>query len=109
MSSIAPRNSGEKRVLQAGKKSLTKYRAWVYILCAVIWALIGVYWGYALLGGRCTNNTVLGLSVSVFSCTLYALKALVHFERRHFYQIIERQNKRIAVLEQKSNEPGQDV
>lgn len=109
MSAIVPRNSGEKRVLQAGKKSLTKRGAWVYILYAVIWALIGVYWGYALLGGRCTGSTVLGLSVCVFSCTLYALKALAHFERRHFYQIIERQNKRITILEQKINELGQDV
>jgi len=109
MSSIAPRNLAEKWVLQAGKKSSRKYWSLVYILFVVLWVPLGVYWGYSLLGGRSSASAVLGLSLGVFSCTSWSFLALVYFERRHFYRIIERQDERIAILEQQVNESSQGV
>ena len=108
MRSIEPRNRGETWVLRIGKASLKKYRPWIYLLFVALWIPIGIYWGYALLE-ESRASAVLGFATSIFVCTSWTLLALLYFERRHFYRIIQRQAERIAALEQQVNDASQST
>jgi len=108
MSLIEPKNRGEAWVLRTGKTSLRKYLPWIYLLFAALWLPIGAYWGVALLE-ESRASAVLGLALSIFLCTAWSLLALLYFERRHFYRIIQRQAERIAALEQQANDAGQST
>jgi hypothetical protein len=106
MRSIEPRNRGEAWVLRTGKTSLRKYPPWIYLLFATIWLLMGVYWGVALLE-ESRASAVLGFALCIFSFTSWSSITLLHFERRHFYRIIQRQADRITELEQQGNDADQ--
>jgi|ABPU01.1.fsa_nt_gi hypothetical protein len=108
MSSVEPKNRGETWVLRSGETSARKYPPWIYLLFAALWLPIGAYWGVALLE-ESRASAVLGLALSIFLCTTWSLLALLYFERRHFYRIIERQVERIAALEQQVNDASQNT
>lgn len=96
MGTIAPKNQAEKWVLYVGRKSLGRYWSLVWFLFAMIAA---VHLTSILLYTGRVYQAALDAGISVgFGCL-----ALIFFERRNFYQIIERQNKHIADLERKAN------
>ncbi len=91
MSTIAQKNWGERWVLYVGRKAKGKYWPLLLILFAIIFGVI-----YFFVFRERTHLAVLSIT--------FALLALIYFERRNFYLIIERQRKHTANLESEANE-----
>ncbi len=90
----AKKSVGEKWVLYVGKNSVGKYSLGRYapLICILLAIILGVIFYF--------SKHLFHLAFAVVAlCSAFIL-----FERRNFYQIIERQNKHIADLERKADE-----
>ena len=96
------KNLGEKWVLYVGRKSLRRCWSLLWLLFAIIAA---VHLTSILLYTSRVCQAALDAGISVgFGCL-----ALLFFERRNFYLIIQKQKEHIANLESKVNEAKQDT
>jgi lipid-A-disaccharide synthase-like uncharacterized protein len=120
MDILKPRNRGEKWVLYVGKRASGKYWPLILILGAI---LFGVLWYLQVLQTKLdlslpqivtdeafsplTTDIAMITATAVFS-SLSVCIAIMFFERRHFYQIIERQREYIKdQLNDEQNEEKQ--
>lgn len=92
----ARKSIGEKWALYVGRKALGWYWPLVLVLFGTILGTI-----YLFVFHERTHLAVLSV--------VFMLLALIYFERRNFYLIIEKQKEHIANLESKANKAKQDT
>jgi hypothetical protein len=111
MDILKPRNRGEKWVLRVGRKSRSKWWAlfllgigfaigricvWDFFATKVILAPLFEAFEFRpeLLKWLLIDRVI--TEILVFGCAIFLCCALIYFERRHFYQIIQRQREYIT-------------
>ena len=115
MDSLEPRNRGERWVLRFCKKSRSKWWTLLWLLFGVIFGLLCV-WEIILKkdvlvflffepfklppeASKLLLSTMVSGALLAFSSAMFLCCALIYFERRHFYLIIQRLKENIDSLD----------
>jgi hypothetical protein len=85
---------GRRWVYRAGAVAAKQPHAPIlFVAVAVLGSIFGVLWGILL------EDAIVGLFAVAFKGSIWLLIALLWYERRRFYEIIQEQEQRIGELE----------
>ncbi len=115
MDSLEPRNRGERWVLHVGKKSRSKWWTLVWLLFAIIFGLMCVWeivlkkdilvtfffepFEFPPVASELLLFGMVSGALFAFSSAMFLCVAILYFERRHFYRIIQRLKENIDSLD----------